>query len=275
MKRGTLHITKCFALARKKDNVKDIPHELQDIWKNDRKKKAEHRKARELARLEAAADPLTKKKGGKKGRKAMLAAAKLDPTITVLPNRVIDMVTLVQQIRRFIDDVGGPQTMSLPPTNKETRKNIHEMAIAFNLKSVSKGKGDSRYTSLTKTTKSGVRIDETKVARIMRRSGGMGAKGDSFIYDKKGKGGSRPMPRQKEGEEVGKVRSTVIISFAALMEVNLWQAAPKINESNIGFKMLAMMGWSEGDRIGASMKGLEVPLTAIIKTTKLGLGATK
>jgi len=36
-----------------------------------------------------------------------------------------------------------------------------------------------------------------------------------------------------------------------------------------------MMGWSEGDRIGASMKGLEVPLTAIIKTTKLGLGATK
>lgn len=52
------------------------------------------------------------------------------------------------------------------------------------------------------------------------------------------------------------------------------QAAPKINESNIGFRMLALMGWQEGDRIGFT-DGLDAPLTAIIKTTKLGLGATK
>jgi len=52
------------------------------------------------------------------------------------------------------------------------------------------------------------------------------------------------------------------------------QAAPKISEANIGFRMLAMMGWSEGDRIGVS-GGLDAPLTAIIKNTKLGLGANK
>jgi len=138
----------------------------------------------------------------------MLAAAKLDPTINVIPNRVIDMVTLVQQIRRFIADIGGPSTMSLPPTNKETRKNIHEMALAFNLKSLSKGDGDARYTTLTKTTKTGALIDERNVEKIVRRSGGMGARGDSFIYDKKGKGrgASVVMPRHREGEEVGKVR---------------------------------------------------------------------
>lgn len=44
--------------------------------------------------------------------------------------------------------------------------------------------------------------------------------------------------------------------------------------SNIGFQMLAAMGWSEGDRIGAT-GGLDAPLTAIIKNTKLGLGATR
>jgi len=38
--------------------------------------------------------------------------------------------------------------------------------------------------------------------------------------------------------------------------------------------LLAMMGWSEGDRIGFT-GGLDAPLTAIIKNTKLGLGATK
>ncbi|KAJ3508528.1 hypothetical protein NLJ89_g5705 [Agrocybe chaxingu] len=242
---------------RSKDKGKDLPPGLRAQWEKDRQKKAEYKKARELARLEAAADPLSKKKGGKKGRKAMQAAAALDPTITVIPNRIIDMTTLVQQIQRFIADIGGPKEMALPPTNKETRKNIHEMAIAFNLKSISKGKGDARYTTLTKTTRSGFGVNESKVAKIVRRSGGMGARGDSFIYDKKGRSGGGPkMPRHRDGDEVG-------------------GTAPKLNESNIGFRMLAMMGWAEGIRIGGATGGLDAPLTAIIKNSKLGLGATK
>ncbi|KAF8965559.1 hypothetical protein BDZ97DRAFT_1903998 [Flammula alnicola] len=253
---GTFEYLEGFSPAkRRKEKGKDLPPDLQAQWEKDRKAKAEYKKARELARLEAAADPLSKKKGGKKGRKAMLAAAKLDPTITVIPNRIIDMTTLVQQIRRFIADVGGPSTMSLPPTNKETRKNVHEMALAFNLKSVSMGKGDARYTTLTKTTRSGVGVKEQKIARIVRRSGGMGARGDSFIYDKKGKGPPAAMPRHRDGDVVGK-------------------AAPKLTEANVGFRMLALMGWSEGTRIGYT-GGLDAPLTAIIKNTKLGLGATK
>lgn len=143
--------------------------------------------------------------------------------------------------------------MALPPTNKETRKNVHELAIAFGLKSVSKGKGEARYTTLAKTTRSGVRVDEAKVGKIMRRSGGAGARGDSFVD---GGGRSGPMPRHREGDEVGK-------------------AAPKLTQANIGFRMLALMGWSEGTTIGLTGDSLEVPLTAIIKTTKLGLGATK
>jgi hypothetical protein len=56
---------------------------------------------------------------------------------------------------------------------------------------------------------------------------------------------------------------------------NFLKAAPKIGESNIGFKMLASMGWAEGERIGVSAGGLHIPLTAVIKNTKLGLGATR
>lgn len=51
------------------------------------------------------------------------------------------------------------------------------------------------------------------------------------------------------------------------------QAAPKIGESNIGFKLLAAMGWAEGERIGLS-GGIDAPLVAKMKKTKLGLGAT-
>ena len=84
-----------------------------------------------------------KKKGGKKGLKAMIAAARYDGP-DELPNRITDMVSLEQQIRRFLADIGGPNSMSLPPAAKETRRKIHELADAFNLKSQSKGKGKER-----------------------------------------------------------------------------------------------------------------------------------
>ncbi|KAJ6526928.1 hypothetical protein DFH09DRAFT_1264106 [Mycena vulgaris] len=245
-----------FAPAKRgKKKRNSLPAELQAVWDNDRAKKAENKRLRALARIEAAADPLMQNKGGKKGRKAMLAAARIDPTITVIPNRVIDMATLVQQIRRFIADIGGPATMSLPPTDKATRKNIHEMATAFNLKSASKGKGDARYTTLSKTTRTGLGVNEAKVGKIARR-GGAGAAFVRYDGGDKGKGRAAPMPRHKDGDEVGK-------------------AAPKIGASNIGFKMLASMGWTEGERIGVSAGGLHIPLTAVIKNTKLGLGATR
>lgn len=60
----------------------------------------------------------------------------------------------------------------------------------------------------------------------------------------------------------------VLISNALLL-----QAAPKIDEANVGFIMLASMGWSNGETIGLS-GGLDVPITAVIKKTKLGLGAS-
>jgi R3H domain len=194
--------------GRCRDRYKDLPPDLQAQWQKDRDKKAEYRRQRDLKRLSLAADPFSQKKGGKKGRKAMLAASRLDPTITVLPNRVIDMTTLVQQIRRFIADVGGPSTMSLPPADKETRKNVHEMAMAFGLRSQSKGNGDARYTTLIKTSKSGGRVDENKVAKIMRRStrgGGGGGGGREFVRTEGRRRGRTGVPKHREGDEVGKV----------------------------------------------------------------------
>ena len=162
----------------------------------------------------------------------MLAAASVDPTLIVLPNRIIDMVTLVQQIRRFInDDDDGRQSMALPPTDKGTRKNIHELALAFNMKSISKGHGDARYTTLTKTSRSGLDVDEKKVAKIVRRKNYSREnnkdpfvkekyRGDSFVRDKKGKksrtGAQTLIPRHREGEEVGKVKEIFYLKYRSL-----------------------------------------------------------
>ncbi|KII92217.1 hypothetical protein PLICRDRAFT_133640 [Plicaturopsis crispa FD-325 SS-3] len=232
----------------KRNKDKNIPPHLQEQWDRDRARKAEFKRVREQARIDAAADPLVQKKGGKKGRKATIAAARFDPSIEI-PNRVVDMQSVVQQIRRFLADIGGRQTMALPPMEKEARRNVHELAMAFGLKSESKGNGATRYTTLKKKTRSGVAINHQKIAKILRKTGGGGFSGP----DMKGKG-KVVMPRHKDGDEVGK-------------------AAPKIGDTNVGFKMLASMGWTDGQRIGVTGPGLDVPITAVIKNTKLGLGA--
>ncbi|TFY57471.1 hypothetical protein EVJ58_g6998 [Rhodofomes roseus] len=232
---------------RRKD--KHIPPELNDQWEKDRQKKAENKRKRREAMIAAAADPLAQHKGGKKGRKAMLAAARLEEYMEV-ENRVVDFASLETQIRHFLADIGSKSAMALPPCDKETRKKIHDLAEAFNLKSQSKGHGVGRYTTLIKTSKSGIGINEKKIRRITKTN-----KDSTWGVPGKGKAkGGVSLAKHREGEEVGK-------------------AAPKIGQSNVGFRMLAAMGWAEGERIGLS-GGLDAPLTAKMKKTKLGLGAT-
>jgi hypothetical protein len=90
--------------GRKKD--KKVPEHLQDQRDRDRAKKAEYKQARAQAHLDAAADPLSKKKG-------------------------VDMVTVEHQIRRFLANIGGKSTMALQPMGKESRKRVYELAVAF------------------------------------------------------------------------------------------------------------------------------------------------
>ncbi|KAF9234278.1 hypothetical protein BU15DRAFT_35937, partial [Melanogaster broomeanus] len=130
-------------------------------------------------------------------------------------------------IRRFVDDIGGKSSMALPAMDKASRKRVHELAAAFGLSSQSKGNGLRRYTTLMNTMRTRI-VKEGRVKAIMKRFG------NTFdrAYDRKNGGDSKGrLPTHREGDEVGK-------------------EAPKIGESNIGFRMLASMGWSDGDRIG-------------------------
>jgi hypothetical protein len=181
--------------GKKKDKGQHLPPELKEQWDRDRVKKAEKKAERELQRLIAAADPLIPKKGGKKGRKAMRRAAAMGADDGLL-HHVVDMVSLEREIRRFITNLGGGHSMALPPMTKEERKKVHELANAFNLKSVSKGKGADRYTTLIKTTRSGLNIDERKIGRVLRTT---------EVYIKGGRGPPVRAPKHREGDEVGKV----------------------------------------------------------------------
>ncbi|KAI0268910.1 hypothetical protein BGY98DRAFT_1018014 [Russula aff. rugulosa BPL654] len=229
--------------ARRKKN-KYIPEELREQWERDRAKKAERKRVRELERSAAALDVFETRKGRKKkkARKARQAAALASP---------MSLETVVGLMRQFVADIGGARTHPLPPMDPQMRKTVHELAHAFKLNSKSKSSGSGRFTTLTKTTLSGMNVDEKAIGRILRYS-------SSNITHEGGKGKGRRGAgriRPRDGEVVG-------------------ETAPKIDGSNIGFQMLSAMGWEEGGRIG-SVGGLEAPLVAVIKTTKLGLGATR
>jgi hypothetical protein len=108
--------------------------------------------------------------------------------------------------------------LALPPMEKRMRKLVHDLAGAFNLTSKSEGNGKARFTTLTRTTMSGVRVDERKLARILGKpkpdGGGGGGKG-------KGKAVGKIRPR--DGEVVGGVsvfstRSLIYLLFVGCTE---------------------------------------------------------
>jgi hypothetical protein len=172
--------------------------------------------------------------------------------------------------------------------DEQTRMKVYGLAPLFGLKCVPEGEGDARYVTVVRTMKGGVSEkkvakfikktavqelkqlkkvakDEKKKVEIVGKSGApdplareddltppsQGGKGERG--KEKGERGGVPKQKYKDGDEVGK-------------------AAPKIDATNVGFRMLTMMGWSNGERIGVDGQGLDAPLAVIIKRSKLGLG---
>lgn len=229
-----------------KDKADYLPEELQAQWERDRAKKAENKRLRKEARMLASLDPLAPKKRGKKARKLMMAALKQMDHLCI---ELDDMSSIEATMRRFAANIDGRRSMPLLPMKKNMRKIVHELATAFNLKSSSKGHGEGRYVTLVKTNRTGT-INEGKVKAIVKRA----TRGSMEVSQKKGRVYASS---HREGEEVGK-------------------EAPAIGKSNVGFKMLSSMGWSEGVKIGGDTSvGIEVPLTVVIKKSRLGLGATR
>ncbi|SPO24963.1 uncharacterized protein UTRI_01473_B [Ustilago trichophora] len=179
-----------------------------------------------------------------------------------------NMDELNQQIQHFLSEKGR-NTMRCQPMDKFARAEVHALAAAYNLQSKSKGKGRDRFPTLIKTSKSGLNVDYRKVKRIVYSNAGATFGNDAGRSDFKDKGrnkkggkggggggmygvGGGTVPKNKEGEEVG-------------------FGADRIGADNIGHKLLAAMGWTEGSGIGSS-QGMANPVSATVKTSRGGLG---
>lgn len=242
--------------------------ELQQQWEKDRSSKAAKKRARAEARHTAALNPfpnthgLSKrtqkvlKRTEKKERRANLKAlADDDGPVNgdiVAPPDSFSSISLM--IDEFLLDE-GKTTLSLPPMLKHDRAMVHNMADAYALKSKSRGKGKERFPILYKTSKTGSRVDRSRIRRLERTP--FGRMDDAKFDRAQTKGHVRinapeVAPRNREGAQVG-------------------SNAKRITEDNIGHRLLLSMGWQSGSGLGQS-SGIAEPVTATIKVTRSGLG---
>ncbi|CAE6431297.1 unnamed protein product [Rhizoctonia solani] len=223
---------------------KNLPPELQAQWERDRQKKAENKRLRALQRQVAALEKAPKRGAGSKAS-FLFNSGTL--TLSVVESRMRSFVANLAQ-----------KTMALPAMDKESRRRAHLLAECFSIKTVSKGKGVGRYVTMTRTSRTGINIAEGKIRRLVNAdneaAGGGFAAFNKAYYHRADDGQAKSVIKTRDGEIIG-------------------HKAAKIGEDNVGHKLLSKMGWSEGDRIGMS-GGLSDPLQAIMKRSKLGLGAS-
>lgn len=232
-----------FAARLKRSKNKNAPDaetelewSLKAQWKLDKAKKAEKKRERQAARMRE-----NERFEGKKTKKQLKK----------MVGQEIDLYEVNATICDFVRDP-TMQSLPLPPMDKNDRRRVHILAIEYNLKSKSIGGGVTRYPVLIKTQRAEIPSSDKKIRRILM---------------------SGPNPRSAGGSNNRLTPAPPPASRNADGMVVGAKARP-IEDTNLGHQMLVKMGWSKGQVIGREGGGgIDAPISAIVKNSRLGLGA--
>lgn len=250
------------------DSDDEFFEELQQAWEADRARKAERKRARLEARL--ANQP--SKKTIKAAKRAGLEA----PSFHSLKGFNIHAVH--EEIRQFV--LSGPSRTSdltLQPMDKKDRVTVHLLAETYGLKSQSRGSGTKRYPCLSRTTRTSALIGPSEAAKIEHILAVSEGRQKAGYIGKAGGKRSKSLWRALQGMEPpsgDKKQKAKITSHHKNKEGDVvGGSAEHLQNDNVGYRLLARMGWNHGQSMGATGTGIAVPLAATIKTTKRGLGS--
>ncbi|KAI9268189.1 G-patch domain-containing protein [Phascolomyces articulosus] len=167
----------------------------------------------------------------------------------------------------------------LQPMSKFCRRQLHLLATAYKLKSYSFGTGAQRTPVLQRTSDTFLPNDRRYIDRFLDEAQNTIDAQSSILRkhrmdsplpnfnkpNKKGKSGHHGKKDKKKRKE--KPMSNPVENKVVGADV-----AP-IGESNVGHRMLAAMGWKQGDALGANNDGITAPIEAIVRKKRLGLGS--
>lgn len=230
---------------------------LVNQWKKDRSSKRLKKRDREALHKQGSI--------GKKSKRAR-ASHKIDSG----GHDQLDAIH--EQIKRFVcaEEYAGIEQLPMPAMVKPIRRAAHIVSQIYGLKSASQGSGKKRYITFYKTQRSVVPdadfVDETLFRA--RRSLGFNSKfRDALLPESAMVPGSKLSARSSRGKSGASGGSR-------LRDGDLVGAdAPEISLENRGRQMLERLGWSSGSGLGAvGNQGMNIPLFAKIKISKVGLG---
>ena len=247
----------------------DLADQIAHSWANDRAKKAQRKAEREELRR---AGPLGPKRAGTKPT--------LDKESDLDHHNGMNMQQVKTAVRMFLLD-NNRESLPLAPMANGQRAQVHVLAKALRLKSVSHGKGADRFPVLEKTDFSGA-YDECNISELdalfdQRRfssAWGGNRRGGS---NRDGPGVMSRYDKLKEGRSAGRRRGGGgggPASAATYTDGDVVGAsAPELGSDNKGRAMLEKMGWSSGMGIGkVGNQGSVEVIKHVVKNTKAGLG---
>ncbi|KAG4304930.1 hypothetical protein PORY_001605 [Pneumocystis oryctolagi] len=160
---------------------------------------------------------------------------------------------------RFISDCDLME-LDLISMDSQARRWIHMLVKAYGISSKSYGTGKSRHVVLYKTTKIHDNYSKQHVNRVLQSLNHN--QYNRRVYQIKN------YKSKSSGEKIFRNKNENKYHDGDIVGKNV----PEIDKNNRGRKMLEKLGWVEGNGLGApDNKGIEAPIVAIIKTTKLGL----
>ncbi|KAI9307458.1 hypothetical protein BJ944DRAFT_228597 [Cunninghamella echinulata] len=185
------------------------------------------------------------------------------------------------------------QSLQFAPMPKNSRRQLHLLATAYNLKSHSVGSGKSRMPIVTKTDRTFLPQDRRYIERYIEEAQSSINAQDHILrkhrMDSNNQGGRRrnnknatptsssSKKKDKKKEKYQKSADKNQNNDTPPLGKNLHgtvvasNAAP-IHESNVGHRMLAAMGWQQGSGLGSTSTGITAPIEAVIRGNRRGLG---
>ncbi|KAI9276045.1 hypothetical protein BY458DRAFT_532990 [Sporodiniella umbellata] len=173
-----------------------------------------------------------------------------------------------RRMRDFIEDE-SISCFEFAPMTKEVRKHVHTMARIYCLNSKGVGKKDQRHIVLRKTAETCIpknrrSIDRyiVQMSRHLDEQAALALKHTAPYTKSKKPASKHSKKKEKKAQGTDKPSHGAIVAHHA----------KPIEDTNVGHRMLAAMGWQQGQALGTNNTGIVAPIEAIIRRDKLGLG---
>lgn len=180
------------------------------------------------------------------------------------------LIKIDKRLRDFIQDA-SIASFEFAPMPGLLRKQVHILSEYYNLYSKGTGHREIRHIVVRKTPETYLPANRSAIDRYISE---MQTSMDEHtrITQKQltlhTKGARQPKNNKKKEKDKKATKKKGMATHGTIVGQNV---AP-IGDDNIGHRMLAAMGWQQGQALGTSNNGITAPLEAVIRRDKLGLG---